>query len=255
MLPDAVKRRYCPPVPISYKMLRDDQTPALQGLPSQWRYCLTGANDDSKQCFEEGWNQPGSGRTLEEVLRINSSPDAYEKWKSRKMLGVGAVTGPESGGLLVIDFDGVGSQAVRAFRDHFHHNPSELPQTLCNISGKKGRGKVYLRVPPHWWPQLQNRSASWKVDEKVVLEAMWMNGTGTGRHAVICGDHPQNSLHLPLFYRWLDKGAPGIVEWAEAPEWLLLGVIAKFDEVVPESREERRRAGDDDATPYLERHR
>jgi hypothetical protein len=231
-------------------MLREDQTPALQGLPPQWRYCLTGANDDSKQCFEEGWNTPGSGRTIEDVLRINNSPDAYEKWKSRKLIGVGVVTGPESGGLLVIDFDGSGTQAVRAFKDHFHHNPSDLPQTLANISGKKGRGKVYLRVPPHWWPQLQNRSASWKVDDKVVLEAMWMNGTGTGRHAVICGDHPQTSMQNPLFYRWLEKGAPGVVEWAEAPEWLLLGVIAKFDELVPESREERKRAGEDDATPW-----
>lgn len=231
-------------------MLREDQTPALQGLPPQWRYCLTGANDDSKQCFEEGWNTPGSGRTIEDVLRINNSPDAYEKWKSRKLIGVGVVTGPESGGLLVIDFDGSGTQAVRAFKDHFHHNPSDLPQTLANISGKKGRGKVYLRVPPHWWPQLQNRSASWKVDDKVVLEAMWMNGTGTGRHAVICGDHPQTSMQNPLFYRWLEKGAPGVAEWAEAPEWLLLGVIAKFDELVPESREERKRAGEDDATPW-----
>lgn len=232
------------------EMLRDDQTQLLEGLPPHWKYALTGGNDDSKVCFEEGWNHKGSGRSLEEVLRLNTAPNSFERWKAKKMIGIGAITGPESGGLLVIDFDGVGSQAVRAFKEHFHYNPSDLPRTLCNQSGKKGRGKVFLRVPPHWWPQLENRSASWRVDDKVVLEAIWMNGTGTGRHAVICGDHPQSSHQNPLYYRWIDTCDPLSTKWADAPEWLLLGVIAKFDEQVPESPEDRRRSGEDDATPW-----
>ena len=231
-------------------MLRDDQTALLEGLPKQWRYALTGGNDDSKVCFEEGWNHKGSGRTLDDVLRLNNNPDAFERWKSRKLIGVGAITGPESGGLLVIDFDGSGSQAVRAFRDHFHHFPSDLPDTICNASGKKGRGKVFLRVPPHWWPQLENRSTSWRVGEKVVLEAIWMNGTGTGRHAVICGDHPQTSHQNPLFYRWMEGGSPQQAPWADAPEWLLLGVIANFETPVSDSPDNRRRAGEEDATPW-----
>ena len=231
-------------------MLRDDQTALLTDLPAQWRFALTGGNDDSKVCFEEGWNHRGSGRPLEDVLRVNNSPTAMERWKSRKMIGVGAITGPESGGLLVIDFDGTGSQAVRAFREHFHYFPSELPTTLCNESGKRGRGKVFLRVPPHWWHQLENRSASWRVDDKVVLEAIWMNGTGTGRHAVVCGDHPQTSHQKPLFYRWMQGRSPQEAPWADAPDWLLMGVIAKFDEVVPEGPDERRRAGEEDSTPW-----
>jgi hypothetical protein len=231
-------------------MLRDDQTALLEGLPPHWRYALTGGNDDSKVCFEEGWNHKGSGRTLEDVLRVNKSPTPYERWKSSKLIGVGAITGPESGGLLVVDFDGTGSQALRAFHDHFHRSPKTLPATLCNESGKKGRGKVFLRVPPHWWPQLENRSASWKVDDKVVLEAIWMNGTGTGRHAVICGDHPQSSHQHPLYYRWMKAHSPAEVQWADAPEWLLLGIIAKFDEQIPDSPEERRRSGEDDPTPW-----
>ena len=238
----------CPTAPPS--MLRDEQIQLLQGLPPLWRYCLTGGNDSAKSAFEEGWNLPGQGRSLEDVLRISNEPTPLENWKSRKLIGVGAITGPESSGLLVIDFDGTGSQAVRAFREHFHHYPSELPATLCNVSGKTGRGKVFLRVEPHWWPQLQNRSASWKVDEKVVLEAIWMNGTGTGRQAVICGDHPQSSHQKPLFYRWMEGAGPNDVTWAPAPDWLILGIIAKFDEQIPDSPEERRRAGEQDATPW-----
>jgi len=232
-------------------MLRDDQTAPLDGLPPQWRYALTGGNDDSKVCFEEGWNHKGAGRTLDDVVRLNNSPTPYERWKSKKLIGVGAITGPESGGLLVIDFDGTGSQAVRAFRNHFHRYPSELPNTICNESGKKGRGKVFLRVPPHWWPQLENRSASWRDGERVVLEAIWMNGTGTGRHAVICGDHPQSSHQTPLYYRWMPSRSPVECHWEDAPEWLLNGIRAKFDEVIPEALpDDRRRAGEDDATPW-----
>ena len=231
-------------------MLREDQTALLTGAPDMWRYALTGGNDDSKVCFEDGWNRTGSGRTLADVLELNSAPQPCDKWKSKKLIGLGAITGPESGGLLVIDFDGTGSQAVRAFHAHFHRNPSELPATLCNQSGKLGRGKVFLRVPPHWWPQLENRSASWKLNDKTVLEAIWLNGTGNGRHAVVCGDHPQSSHQKPLYYRWMKRVSPAEVEWADAPDWLLLGIIAKFTETIPNTPEDLRRMGENDPTPW-----
>lgn len=231
-------------------MLRDDQTALLTGAPEMWRYALTGGNDDSKVCFEDGWNRSGAGRMLEDVLQLNNAPQAFDKWKSKKLIGLGAITGPESGGLLVIDFDGTGSQAVRAFHAHFHRNPSELPATLCNQSGKLGRGKVFLRVPPHWWPQLENRSASWKLNNKTVLEAIWLNSTGNGRHAVVCGDHPQTSHQKPLYYRWMRSSSPADVAWADAPDWLLLGIIAKFTETIPNTPEDLKRAGENDPTPW-----
>ena len=231
-------------------MLRDDQTALLTGLPTQWRYALTGGNDDAKMCFEESWGARGGGRTLEDVIKLNTCPSSEERWKFKKMIGLGAITGPESGGLLVIDFDGTGSQAARAFKAHFRHYPSELPKTLCNMSGKQGRGKVFLKVPSEWWDQFKNKSASWRLNDKVVLEAIWMNGTGTGRQAVICGDHPQSSNQRPLFYRWMPKATPAVVSWAEAPEWLLLGICAKFEENLPSSVEDRTRAGETDGTPW-----
>lgn len=232
-------------------MLRDDQLALLQGLPGHWRYALTGLQDDVKKCFEESWNEKGRGHTLESVFRLNSSPSPSERWRSRRMIGLGVITGEESQGLLVIDFDGVGSQAVRAFRSHFRHWPSQLPHTLTTISGKKGRAKAFFSVPPYWWEKLHARSAVWKEDGNVVLEAIWQNTTGAGRHAVICGDHPDSSHQRPLHYRWLPGNGPGEAEVSEAPEWLILGVLAQSESTHSErTGNERQRNGEDDATPW-----
>lgn len=233
-------------------MLRPDQMQLLEGTPSHWRFALTGGNEDAKRCFEDAWNTPGNGRTLESVRQINDNPGPAERWKSRKLLGVGVVTGEESGGLLVMDFDGIGSEAVRAFHSHFRHSPRDLPQTVANISGKKGRAKLYFTVPPNVWPQIAKHSASWRnAAGNVVLEAIWQNSTGHGRHAVIAGDHPESSHQKPLYYRWLPGRSPGEVPVAEAPEWLVLGILAQIEGGHHErTREERLRSGEDDATPW-----
>lgn len=234
-------------------MLRDDQLLLLSSLPAHWRYAMTGGGEDAKRCFEDSWNEKGHGHTLETIIRINETPGPSERWKSRKMIGLGVITGEESNGLLVIDFDGYGSEAVRAFRKHFRHYPSELPATVANISGKKGRAKLYFQVPPHWWPQFENRSASWRNDAgAVVLEAIWQNGTGRGRHAVIAGDHPNSSHQQPLFYRWCEGHGPADIKVAIAPEWLMLGIVAQMERTNTESRshQEKMRSGEDDASPW-----
>lgn len=232
-------------------MLRDDHLALLSGLPPQWRFCLTGSHDDAKVAFEDGWNEPGRGHTLDDVLRINCQPTTYERWLSRKMVGLGVLSGPESGGLLVLDFDGRGSEAVRTFWQVFGRSPRELPDTLCNTSGKKGRGKVFLRVPPEWWPQLNNRSAAWRIGDRVVLEAIWLNGTGNARHAVVCGDHPDSSHQAPLFFRWLPDQGPQQAGWSDAPDWLLHRLLERFQETSKApSRQEMQRAGEDDPTPW-----
>jgi hypothetical protein len=233
-------------------MLRPEQMQLLEGTPSHWRFALTGGNDDTKRCFEDAWNSPGNGRTLESVHQINDNPGPTDRWKCRKLLGVGVITGVESNGLLVIDFDGVGSESVRAFHEHFRHSPRDLPETVANISGKKGRAKLYFQVPPPFWPQLEKRSASWRNKQgNVVLEAIWQNSTGHGRHAVIAGDHPHSSHQHPLYYRWVEGRGPTETLVAEAPDWLLLGILAQIEGGTHErTREERLRSGEDDATPW-----
>ncbi|MFZ9960298.1 MAG: bifunctional DNA primase/polymerase, partial [Candidatus Limnocylindrus sp.] len=223
----------------------------LKGLPNEWRYVLTGGNDDSKRAFEPNWNAPGHGRTLDDVIRLNVTPNAGERWINRKTIGLGVITGTESHGLLVLDFDGQGSQAVRAFIGHFHKRASTLPPTVANISGKQGRCKLYYRVPPEWWPQLEGKSATWKSElGDVVLEGIWQNSTGCGRHAVICGDHPESSHQNPLYYRWVEGCAPDEMEVADAPEWLLLGIKAQMEGTGEKTFQEQKRSGEDDPTPW-----
>tara|TARA_R110000868_G_scaffold55541_7_gene172733 strand:- start:1524 stop:3782 length:2259 start_codon:yes stop_codon:yes gene_type:complete len=234
-------------------MLRSDQIALLDDVPSYWRFALTGGENDAKRCFELNWNHEGNGLRLGDALRINDAPTPSETWKSRRMIGLGVITGAESQGLLVLDFDGVGSQAVRAFRKHFHQFPSKLPKTIMNISGKSGRAKLFFAVPQHWWPELGDRSASWRGrdNKALVLEAIWANGTGRGRHAVVVGDHPESSFQNPLFYRWVKGHSPADMGPAEAPEWLLMGILAQMEASTTErTREERNRYGDDDATPW-----
>ena len=233
-------------------MLRNDQLQLLEGVPTHWRYAFTGGGDDAKRCFEPGWNEPGNGRNLDAVIRIQNTPTAAERWIQRKFIGLGAITGPESNGLLVLDFDGFGSQAVRAFRSHFHRFPSELPKTVVSISGKAGRAKVFFTVPPQWWEQLQNHSATWRSSiGNVLMEAIWQNTTGNSRHAAIIGDHPDSSHQHPLYYRWAPECSPDKVPVAEAPEWLLEGVMRQIQGSGQErTLQERLRSGEDDATPW-----
>lgn len=239
-------------------MLRPDQLARLSGLPAYWRFALTGGDGDAKRCFEPHWNAPGHSRTIEDILRICTAPQPGERWIAQKVLGVGVVTGEESNGLLVLDFDGRGSQSTKAFIRHFRHRPSDLPLTAANVSGKHGRAKLFFHVPPSWWPQFKGRSASWRSrNGTVVLEAIWQNGTGYGRHAVLTGDHPESSHQHPLYYRWAEENkraadySPSGIGVAEAPEWLLLGVLAQIEDAKGErTQQEKERSGEDDASPW-----
>lgn len=239
-------------------MLRPDQIERLRAVPAYWRCALTGGDGDAKRCFEPNWNVPGNGRSIDDVLRLHTIPQPGERWISQKMIGIGAITGPESNGLLVIDFDGSGSQSVRAFIKHFRRRPSELPLTAANISGKKGRAKLFFNLPAVWWPQFAGRSASWRsASGNVVLEAIWQNSTEHGRHAVLVGDHPESSHQEPLFYRWAEPNkratdfSPAGVGVAEAPEWLILGVLAQIEQAKGDrTKQEKARSGENDATPW-----
>lgn len=239
-------------------MLRPEQLQRLRTVPGYWRFALTGGDGDAKRCFEPNWNRPGNGRTIEDILRLCTAPQPGERWITQKMLGVGAITGEESNGLLVLDFDGRGSQSVRAFKQHFRRCPSELPLTAANVSGKSGRAKLFFSVSPVWWPQLRGRSASWRSDTgNVVLEGIWENSTEHGRHAALVGDHPESSHQNPLFYRWAEPNkraedfSPGGVGVVEAPEWLILGVLAQIEQAKGDrTKQEKARSGEDDATPW-----
>jgi len=201
--------------------------PQLAGLPESWRLCGTGNRGSVKDCFEASWNSdPAKRYTALQLLTKNGS-------FVQQCIGAGVQTGPASGGLLVLDFDepedlALDGLAEGTFQSVFGRPSSDLPTTATNTSGRRGRRKVFLMVPEDWWPVLGNWSfdaGPYDNNKKHAFEAIWLNGTGTARQAVIAGDHPLASDAEPLYYRWVDGLHPAAVGVAVAPPWVLGGFI------------------------------
>jgi molybdopterin-guanine dinucleotide biosynthesis protein len=201
--------------------------PQLAGLPESWRLCGTGNRGSVKDCFETSWNSdPAKRYTALQLLTKNGS-------FVQQCIGAGVQTGPASGGLLVLDFDEPDDMALDGlaegtFQTVFGRPSSELPTTATNTSGRRGRRKVFLMVPEDWWPVLGNWSfdaGPYADNKKHAFEAIWLNGTGSARQAVIAGDHPLGTDANPLYYHWVDGLHPAVVGVAVAPPWVIGGFI------------------------------
>jgi predicted transcriptional regulator len=147
----------------------------------------------------------------------------------QQCIGAGVLTGPASQGLLVLDFDEpeepeFDGLSEETFQQVFGRPSSELPVTATNSSGRRGRRKVFLMVPEDWWPELGNWSfdaGPYAEGKKHAFEALWLNGTGTAKQAVIAGDHPMSNESQTLCYHWVDGLHPAMVGVATAPAWVL----------------------------------
>ena len=204
-----------------------EHLPQLAGLPEQWRLCATGNHGNVKDCFEKQWNSdPAKRYTALELLMKTEL--------AKQCIGSGVQTGPASGGLLVLDFDEPDEMALdglaeSTFQEVFGRPSSDLPVTATNTSGRRGRRKVFLQVPEDWWPVLGN----WSLDcgpygdggKQHAFEAIWLNGTGTARQALLAGTHPKSTESHPLAYAWIDGLHPAVVGVKVAPPWVLGGFI------------------------------
>ena len=216
-----------------------EHLPQLAGLPEQWRLCATGNRGSVKDCLETRWNSDPLKRYT--ALELLMKPEL-----AKQCIGAGVQTGPASGGLLVLDFDEPSDMALdglaeTTFQEVFGRSSTELPVTATNTSGRRGRRKVFLQVPEDWWPVLGNWSISAGAygSNQHAFEGIWLNGTGTARHAVIAGDHPKTSESQPLAYRWADGLHPAVVGLAVAPPWVLGGFIRQVQRsLAPKPSEE-----------------
>jgi len=216
-----------------------EHLPQLAGLPEQWRLCATGNRGSVKDCLETRWNSDPLKRYT--ALELLMKPEL-----AKQCIGAGVQTGPASGGLLVLDFDEPSDMALdglaeTTFQEVFGRSSTELPVTATNTSGRRGRRKVFLQVPEDWWPVLGNWSISAGAygSNQHAFEGIWLNGTGTARHAVVAGDHPKTSESQPLAYRWADGLHPAVVGLAVAPPWVLGGFIRQVQRsLAPKPSEE-----------------
>lgn len=197
----------------------------LAGLPAQWRLCGTGNKGSTKDAFELRWNSDEDKRYTALQL-LKKSGDFV-----RQCLGAGVMTGPASGGLLVIDFDepddpGLDGLAEETFIEVFGRPSSELPVAPTNTSGRKGRRKVFLQVPEEWWEVLGNHSATagrYSDGQKSALEVLWRNGSGSAKHAVVAGDHNKSTPAEPLEYHWIEGHHPAQCGVRHCPAWVIDG--------------------------------
>jgi len=136
---------------------------------------------------------------------------------------VGVLTGPPSGGLLAVDFDG--PEGPTKFAEVSGYKATDLPRTIGVTSGKPSRGQRFFTVDRDWWPYLANRKVWNGVDGKACLELRWNHC-----QSAIAGAHPETPG-----YRWLPTSSPSeISDPATAPDWLLeLLVVQEHPDAAP----------------------
>ena len=178
--------------------------PSLEAADSDWRFLPVGKDkkpvDTDTGENLKGWPTCGGF----DVDQIKALPGKH-------VWAVGLMTGPASGGVLAVDFDGPGSE--EKFLEVCGHDSCELPKSISWTSGKEGRRQIAFRVPDEWWDSLVNRKT---YDQ--LLELRWRN-----HQSVVAGEHPETEG-----YRWVEGCSPIDVEVADAPDWLLHPLLRTY---------------------------
>jgi len=120
---------------------------------------------------------------------------------------VGVLTGPASGGLLVVDIDSAAGQEL--LQSMTGRQLEEFPRTIACTSGKPSTHKRFYQVSDEsLWCKLRT------IKQKG-LDILWK-----GCQAVLCGEHPETGS-----YQWLAGCSPMECELQEAPDWLVSSLI------------------------------
>ena len=161
------------------------------------------------------WNHKRNLLTLEQIRTGHKR----EAWAT----GYGMVSGRYSG-FLCVDVDTKPARPELpdvTFRQvSGGKSISDLPPSATVVSGKPGRKRIYLRVASEWWPRLSGYSF-----DRGDLELRWEDGgpeAPAAKQSVIDGPHPEGDY----YFRWADGLRPEDVGIADAPAWLLMGMVA-----------------------------
>ncbi|AJD58985.1 plasmid replication protein, CyRepA1 family [Synechococcus elongatus] len=178
----------------------------LDRLPPNWRFCVVNSR---KAPFDPGWqNNPLDHAAVAERIRSD-----------RRVTGIGLLTGPASGGLIAVDFDG--PTAHEALPEGL--TLTELPPTVAYTSGKPGRHQRLYQVPQERWAAIATQKLH--SPDGDLLELRWNK-----LQSVIVGQHPETGA-----YRWVEGCAPWEIEVAEAPPELLDAMERQDRQTAPKS--------------------
>ena len=199
---------------------------AIRGLPEKQIYCWV----QGKAPKYDRWNDPKNLLTPDQLFN-QAPPDTLQP------NGFGMVSGRWSG-TMAVDFDtnpDFPQRSEEVFRRVTGYASDHLPPSATVVSGRPGRRRVILGVPPEWKVCL----SGWSADLQD-LEFRWEAGGSSSPapiQSVICGDHPDDPNWK---FRWQEGLSPNEVGIAEAPIWLLAAMVRQrgIDDALKENDEE-----------------
>jgi len=177
----------------------------LDSLPAAWALVAVG-ND--KRPYQPEWQK---------------NPLTKDQLKAEILAGravaIGVIAGPQSGGLLFVDHDGLGASEVL---EQIGAPLRELPKSWAVTSGRDGRLQIIYQVPEPFWPTIKTTKLRSSIKGEQ-LELRW-----AGCQSVVAGAHPITGA-----YRWLKGRSPADLPAAEAPSTLLQQMQRKQPDPAP----------------------
>jgi predicted P-loop ATPase len=177
----------------------------LDSLPAAWALVAVG-ND--KRPYQPEWqkNPLTRDQLATEII-------------AGRAVAIGVIAGPQSGGLLFVDHDGLGASEVL---EQIGAPLRELPKSWAVTSGRDGRLQIIYQVPEPFWPTIKTTKLRSSIKGEQ-LELRW-----AGCQSVVAGAHPITGA-----YRWLKGRSPADLPAAEAPSTLLQQMQRKQPDPAP----------------------
>jgi predicted P-loop ATPase len=177
----------------------------LDSLPAAWALVAVG-ND--KRPYQPEWQK---------------NPLTRDQLKAEIIAGravaIGVIAGPQSGGLLFVDHDGLGASEVL---EQIGAPLRELPKSWAVTSGRDGRLQIIYQVPEPFWPTIKTTKLRSSIKGEQ-LELRW-----AGCQSVVAGAHPITGA-----YRWMKGRSPADLPAAIAPSPLLQQMQRKQPDPAP----------------------
>ena len=179
---------------------------SLSQLPDDWAYVAVGHN---KRPYQPEWQKhPLTKRQLGTEI------------KAGRAVAIGVLAGPQSGGLLFVDHDGISAGEILT---KIGVPLSDLPKSWAVTSGRNGRLQIIYQVPQQYWDAIKTRKfKTGKHDDEGKIEQLELRWTGC--QSVVAGAHPTTDG-----YRWLKDRSPSDLPLAEAP-------IALIEQMLPQQQ-------------------
>ena len=177
----------------------------LAQLPDSWAFVAVGHD---KRPYQSEWQKHPLDK-----------PALTAEIQAGRAVAIGVIAGPQSGGLLFVDHDGLGASEVL---EQLGAPLRDLPKSWAVTSGRDGRLQIIYQVPEPFWATIKTTKLRSSVKGEQ-LELRW-----AGCQSVVAGAHP-----ITGSYRWLKGRSPADLPIAEAPSLLLQQMQRQQPEPAP----------------------